>query len=58
MKYLVTIFWSVLISFLVAYVLSSMAGETFNISGVFALAAVFSIAIIILGDGILDEGHE
>ncbi|WP_163537087.1 DUF2929 family protein [Gracilibacillus sp. YIM 98692] len=55
MKYLMAIIWAVLFSFLVAYVLSSMAGEMFSVPSVLSIAAVFTIIVIILGDGILKE---
>ncbi|WP_114352947.1 DUF2929 family protein [Saliterribacillus persicus] len=55
MKYVMTITWAVLISFLVAYVLSSMAGETFSIASTFIIAAIFSIIVILIGDVLLRE---
>ncbi|MFC4386843.1 DUF2929 family protein [Gracilibacillus marinus] len=50
-----TIFWALLISLVVGYVLASMAGDAMNIPGTLAVAAIFSIIAIILGDGILTE---
>lgn len=58
MRYIWTIIWAVLLSFLVSYVLSSMAGETFHFGPVFAVAAMFIVAIAILGDGVLKDEQE
>lgn len=55
MRYLAIVFWSVLISFVVSYVLTSMADGEFSLPGTLALAAIFSIAAIVLGDVILKE---
>ncbi|MGX4670110.1 DUF2929 family protein [Cerasibacillus sp. JNUCC 74] len=59
MRYIVTILWSCLIGGVVSYVLSSMGSEPFSLEGTVALAAVFFIAIAVLGDGILknDNSH-
>jgi hypothetical protein len=50
-----TAIWAVLISFVISYVLSSMAGEPFVLSDTLILAAIFAVAIFLLGDGILKE---
>ncbi|GAB2533127.1 DUF2929 family protein [Gracilibacillus alcaliphilus] len=55
MKYFATIFWAVVIIVVVAYVLSSMAGQAFNFASAISIAAVFAIAAIVLGEGILKE---
>lgn len=55
MRYIVTIIWAVLISAVISYVLSSMAGDDFNMPGTIAVSAVFIIGIFLLGDGILKE---
>ncbi|MBU8792120.1 YjzD family protein [Oceanobacillus caeni] len=57
MRYIASIFWAVLISFAISYVLSSMGGEPFVLSHSLILAALFSIAVFILGDGILKEDN-
>lgn len=55
MRYFMTIFWSLLISGVVSYVLSSMAGEAFNLAHSIILAVIMTIFIFILGDGLLKE---
>ncbi|MDY0407877.1 DUF2929 family protein [Virgibacillus soli] len=57
MRYIMTIIWAFIISTVVSYVLSSMAGEGFAMNGTVALAAVFIVAIFILG-GILRDNHQ
>jgi hypothetical protein len=54
-RYLVTIFWAVLITFVLSYVLSSMSGQSLDLVATFVMAAIFSVFIFILGDGILRE---
>ncbi|MDC3417218.1 DUF2929 family protein [Aquibacillus salsiterrae] len=58
MRYIWTIIWAILLSFLVSYVLTAMAGETFQFGPVFAVAAMFIIAITTIGDGVLKEEQE
>ncbi|MEN2767655.1 DUF2929 family protein [Ornithinibacillus xuwenensis] len=58
MRFVATIGWAVLISFVLSYVLSSMAGETLDLVGTFVVAAIFSIIVFILGDGLLREKKE
>ncbi|WP_417006824.1 DUF2929 family protein [Aquibacillus koreensis] len=55
MRYFFTLLWAVLISFLVSYVLTSMAGETFTFTPIFFIALFFALTIFIIGDGILKE---
>ncbi|RDW19959.1 DUF2929 family protein [Oceanobacillus chungangensis] len=55
MRYIMTIFWSVVVSLAIAFVLSSMGGEPFVLSDGLLLAAILAVAAIILGDGILKE---
>ena len=47
--------WSVLISSAISYVLTSMAGDPFNLTHVLVLAGIFFVAITLLGEGILKE---
>ncbi|WP_096270302.1 YjzD family protein [Paucisalibacillus globulus] len=58
MRYLATIFWAVLVTFVLSYVLSSMAGATLDLVATLVMSAIFSIFIFILGDGILREKKE
>ncbi|WP_163972038.1 YjzD family protein [Oceanobacillus halotolerans] len=58
MRYIATIIWAVLISGVLSYVLSSMGSEPFNLTNTLILAALFSIAIFILGDGAIKTEEE
>ncbi|MFC4403233.1 DUF2929 family protein [Gracilibacillus xinjiangensis] len=55
MKYVMTIFWALIISLVIGFVLARMAGEELNVPGALAIAAIFSIIVFILGDGVLKE---
>lgn len=50
--------WSILISAAVSYVLTSMAGEPFDLTLSAVVAGIFFIAIILLGDVVLKEDKE
>lgn len=58
MRYIMTLIWSILISLVVTYVVTSMAGVAFNFTSVFVLAAVIFLAIFVLGELILKEKEE
>lgn len=53
MRYIMVAIWSLLISTAVSYVLTSMGGEPFNFVLTLILAGIFTVAIILLGDGVL-----
>lgn len=55
LRYIVAIIWAVLLSVVISYVLASMAGEPFSVEGSMLLAAIFTVGVIILGDGALKE---
>lgn len=55
MRYIMTIIWSLLISFAVSYVLTSMAGEPFVVAEAVILAAIFAIITFFMGDVVLKE---
>lgn len=55
MRYIMTLIWSVLIGGIVSYVLTSMAGEPFNLTQTFVLAGIFAIFIFILGEVVIKE---
>ncbi|MGM8214671.1 YjzD family protein [Bacillaceae bacterium W0354] len=57
MRYILTIIWSFLLSAMVVYVLASMSGDTFNMTGVYVLTVVFSL-IAFIGDGVLRDPDE
>ncbi|MDY0406184.1 YjzD family protein [Virgibacillus sp. 179-BFC.A HS] len=58
MRYIWTIIWSVLFSATISYVLSSMAGEPFNLTATLVMAAIFCIAVWVLGEGLLKEDKQ
>lgn len=58
MRYIFTIIWAVLISFVLSYVLSSMGGGSLDLVATFVLAAIFSIFVFLLGDGVLRDSKE
>ncbi len=49
MKYVMTLIWSMLLSFIVSYVLSSMAGDPFILTQALVVGGVFFVAIVALG---------
>lgn len=50
-----TIIWAVLISGVLSYVLSSMGDAEFVLKDTLILAGILSVAIFILGDGLLKD---
>lgn len=58
MRYIMTAVWAVVISLVVSYVLTSMAGEPIVLTEILLLAALFVIASIVLSEGILKEEKE
>lgn len=55
MRYLGVVFWSFVISSLLGYVLTNMAGEPFTLTPILALTVIFSLIVTIVGDGILTK---
>ncbi|WP_010529926.1 DUF2929 family protein [Lentibacillus jeotgali] len=53
MRFLWPLIWAFLISCVVSYVLVSMAGNEFEIVGTFAATIVITLAVFILGEGVL-----
>lgn len=58
MRYIMVAIWSVLIGAALSYVLSSMGGEAFSLPLTFGFAGVLTVAIIVLGDGVLKGNEE
>jgi len=52
MRFIITIIWALLISSALAYVLSSMGGDVFNVTQAIGLA-VSAFVIILILDGVL-----
>lgn len=55
MRHIVVMIWSFLISTAASYVLTSMAGEPFNINHTLILTVFFFIIVTILGEVVLKE---
>lgn len=49
MKYIMTLIWSMLLSFIISYILSSMADDPFILNQALVLGGIFFVAIVILG---------
>jgi hypothetical protein len=50
-----TIVWAFLLSFMISYVLSNMGGHSFSINQVLMLTGIFTVAVVLLGEGALKE---
>ncbi|TXL64101.1 DUF2929 family protein [Cerasibacillus terrae] len=48
-----TVIWALLIGGVVSYVLTSMAGDPFNLNTSLIISAIIAVVIFVLGDGIL-----
>lgn len=58
MRVIMAIVWALILSLAISYVLTSMGGEPFNITPIFAVTAFIFIAVVILGDGVLRQSDE
>ncbi|MGY0692784.1 YjzD family protein [Virgibacillus sp. FSP13] len=61
MRFIWTFVWALLISCVISYILTSMASAPFNFMHALILAIIFTVAILLLGEGILkgeQEEHE
>ncbi|MFD1017847.1 YjzD family protein [Thalassobacillus hwangdonensis] len=55
MRFFWTIFWAFLLSFMITYVISNMGGADFTIMQVVVLTVLFSIASVVLGEGLIKD---
>ncbi|WP_101843470.1 DUF2929 family protein [Halobacillus sp. Marseille-P3879] len=55
MRMIWTVLWAFLLSFMMAYVVSNMAGTEFAFSQVIIMTILFSLAAIVLGEGVIKE---
>lgn len=55
MRIIMSAIWSILISAAIAYVLTSMAGEQFTLTGVFAVAAIIFVIVVLVSEVGLKE---
>ncbi|GGJ95361.1 hypothetical protein GCM10007063_17340 [Lentibacillus kapialis] len=58
MRFLWPLIWAFLISCVVSYVLVSMAGNDFDIVSTFGATIVITLAVFILGEGVLKGESE
>jgi hypothetical protein len=58
MRYVMTIIWAALLGVVLSYVLSSMAAEPFSVSATIAFIIIVSLAVILLGEGVLKDKKE
>ncbi len=58
MRFLLPLVWALLISGVISYVLSSMAGNPFNLMNTVILGVIITIAISVLGEGVLKGESE
>ncbi|MFD1037707.1 DUF2929 family protein [Virgibacillus byunsanensis] len=55
MRFISAIFWALLISGVISYVLSSMAGDPFNFTHTIILAGILSVGVFALGGALKEE---
>ncbi|MCP3031993.1 YjzD family protein [Halobacillus sp. A1] len=55
MRMIWTVLWAFLLSFMTAYVVSNMAGTSFSFLQVIIMTILFSVAAIVLGEGVIKE---
>lgn len=58
MRFLWTFIWALLIGGVISYILVSMTGDSFNMMHSLTLSIIFTIAIFLLGEGVLKEQNE
>ncbi|MBN8233707.1 DUF2929 family protein [Halobacillus kuroshimensis] len=55
MRMIWTILWAFVLSFMSAYVISNMAGGSFAFSQVIVMTILFTLAAVVLGDGLIKD---
>lgn len=55
MRYIMTLIWGIAIGSAISYMLSAMGGQGFSFSMMLAMVVVISIAVFVLGEGILEK---
>ncbi|GAA0454992.1 YjzD family protein [Alkalibacillus silvisoli] len=55
MRVIWTAIWSFLLSAMIVYVISSMAGYSFDLTGTVAIAVTFTLVTVILSEGVLKD---
>ncbi|WP_081988442.1 YjzD family protein [Halobacillus sp. BBL2006] len=55
MRIIWTLIWAFLLSSMAAYVISNMSGGHFDFLQVIVLTVIFTLAAMVLGDGVIKE---
>ncbi|MBU5595221.1 YjzD family protein [Amphibacillus sp. MSJ-3] len=55
MRFIITVFWSIGVSFLLGYILPSMGGYEFELMPVLFMAGIFSLIAFFVGEGYIRE---
>ncbi|HEY4601909.1 MAG TPA: DUF2929 family protein [Cerasibacillus sp.] len=58
MRYIMTIIWALLIGSVLSYVLTSMAGDPFNLNQALILSSIIAVLIFIMSGVIKDSSQE
>jgi len=58
MRFIMTLIWSLAIGSAISYMLSAMGGQVFSLTQMFAMAGTISIAVFVVGEGILGDSPE
>lgn len=58
MRFFWTFIWALLIGGAISYILTNMNGEPFNLVHSIILSVIFTIAVFLLGEGVLKEQNE
>lgn len=58
MRFVWPLVWAIFISGVISYVLSSMAGNVFNMTSTLVVAVIITFAVYILGEGVLKDGTD
>ncbi|MFZ3577904.1 DUF2929 family protein [Virgibacillus sp. DJP39] len=53
MRFIWTFIWSLFLSGVLSYILTSMGGTSFNLMHTLVLAVILSIAVFVLSEGVL-----
>jgi len=55
MRLISTAVWSFLLSAMIVYVIGSMAGMRFNLTAAIAIAIVFTLGTVVLGETVITD---
>ncbi|WLV25541.1 DUF2929 family protein [Aciduricibacillus chroicocephali] len=58
MRYIMTLIWGIAIGSAISYMLTAMGGQEFSFVLMFAMVAVISLTVFIVGEGILGDSSK